>query len=124
MKSNKSRTYRIGHFAEIIAAAYLILKGHKIIKRRYKSPVGEIDLLTIKNKTLIATEVKFRRTQKYNNKSPEYIFETIHIKNRQRITRALEHFIAHNPRYHNYNLRFDAIAIGWPPAIRHLDNAW
>lgn len=124
MAKNKLKSYRIGHFAEVFAALYLLLKGHRIIKRRYKSPVGEIDLLTMKNKTLIATEVKFRRTNKHNKSTAEHIFETIHIKNQQRVTRALEYFLSHEPRFHTYDIRFDAIVIGWPPAIHHLDNAW
>ncbi len=124
MKNNKLKTYRIGHITEHIAALYLRLKFYRIIRRRYKSPVGEIDLLAVKNNTLIAVEVKFRHRPKQSKQTTEHAFETIHIKNQRRVTRALEHFLTHQPRYHAYDLRFDAIVIGWPPAIHHLDNAW
>lgn len=124
MNNKKSKTYRIGNLAEHIAALYLRLKFYRIIQRRYKSPVGEIDLLAVKNKTLIAIEVKFRRRPKHSKRTNEHALETIHIKNQRRVTRALEHFLTHQPRYHTYDLRFDAIVIGWPPAIHHLDNAW
>ena len=117
MRKNKYKAYRIGRLAEHLAAFYLKVKFYRVIKRRYKCSVGEIDILAVKNKTLVAVEVKFRR-------SKENALQTIHTKNKRRVARALEHFIVHNPYYSTYDLRFDAIAITWPLTIQHLDNAW
>jgi putative endonuclease len=34
-------------FAETLAALLLRLKGHRIVAQRYKTPVGEIDLVAL-----------------------------------------------------------------------------
>jgi Holliday junction resolvase-like predicted endonuclease len=54
--------YRRGRFAEAIAALLLRAKGHRILARRYKTPVGEIDLVALKGRRLAVVEVKQRRT--------------------------------------------------------------
>ena len=51
-----------GLFAETIAALLLRLKGHRIVAQRYKTPVGEIDLVALKGKRLAFIEVKRRKT--------------------------------------------------------------
>jgi hypothetical protein len=61
VSEKRVRAYRHGLFAETIAALLLRLKGHRIIARRYKTPVGEIDLVALKGKRL-AFEVKQRKT--------------------------------------------------------------
>jgi len=39
---------------------YLILRGHRIVGRRIKTPVGEIDVLSRRRGVLYAVEVKYR----------------------------------------------------------------
>jgi putative endonuclease len=43
MRETRVRAYRRGLLAETIAAFMLRLKGHRIVAKRYKTPVGEID---------------------------------------------------------------------------------
>ena len=62
MSDKRVRAYRHGLFAETVAALLLRLKGHRIIARRYKTLVGEIDLVALKGKRLAFVEVKQRRT--------------------------------------------------------------
>lgn len=52
--------YYKGIIAEALCIVYLILRGHKIIGRRIKTPVGEIDVLTKRWRTLYTIEVKYR----------------------------------------------------------------
>ncbi len=49
-RQSRARAYRRGLFAETIAALLLRLKGHRILARRYKTPVGEIDLVALKGR--------------------------------------------------------------------------
>ena len=56
-------SYKYGIFAEYVVAVYLILKGYRILEKRYKTKVGEIDILAVKGRDLIAFEVKARRKQ-------------------------------------------------------------
>ncbi|MGD0531185.1 MAG: YraN family protein [Methyloceanibacter sp.] len=48
MRDKRVRAYRQDLFAEAVAALLLRLKGHRILARRYKTPVGEIDFVALK----------------------------------------------------------------------------
>ena len=54
--------FRFGISAESRAAAFLIAKGYRILARRYRSPMGEIDIIAARRSTLIFVEVKARAT--------------------------------------------------------------
>jgi Holliday junction resolvase-like predicted endonuclease len=52
--------FRTGISAESRAAAFLIAKGFRILARRWRSPVGEIDIIARRRSLLIFVEVKAR----------------------------------------------------------------
>lgn len=52
------KAYRYGHRAEWLAALFLMVRGYRLIGFRLKTPLAEIDLLAVKDKTLIVFEVK------------------------------------------------------------------
>src|SRR5262249_47186841 len=52
--------FRTGISAESRAAAFLIAKGFRILARRWKSPVGEIDIIARRRSLLVFVEVKAR----------------------------------------------------------------
>src|SRR5258708_20028327 len=54
--------FRTGISAESRAAAFLIAKGFRILARRWRSPVGEIDIVARRRALLIFVEVKARET--------------------------------------------------------------
>ena len=110
-------TYQKGLWAEALAKIFLIVKGYRILKCRYKTPVGEIDILASKKNALIAVEVKARQ-------SFEDAITAVQANTKNRIARALEYFITHNPKWADKDLRFDVITIKLPFFIRHIDNAW
>jgi len=115
-KSQKQKTYDRGVWAENIAKFYLIFKGYRILENRYKSPVGEIDLIVRKNKMLIFVEVKSRQTERQ-------ALESITPKMRQRIQRAALHYTAQK-NLNDTQMRFDVVSVIPPFGIHHLDNAW
>ena len=115
--NKKTRAYRQGLWAENLAAWLLRLKGYRVLARRYKTPVGEIDLVVCRQKTLVAVEVKSRAEN-------SDALESINFKNRERVQRALAHFMMHHPVYANYDLRFDVVAVSRGFSVQHLDNAW
>ena len=113
---NKRKAYLKGNFAEYVACAFLLLKGYRLLARRYKTPLGEIDIIAKKWGVLVAVEVKYRPTIAESKAS-------VSKQQQQRICRALQHF---QQRYHKKTtyIRFDLIALSdkkWPT---HIQNAW
>lgn len=108
--------YMRGILAEIYVIGYLTIKGYRIIAWRYKTPVGEIDIIAGKRNLLVFVEVKLRR-------NINSAFESITPRMQDRISRAAKYFIAKNRRFSNHSIRFDAIAVS-RFSLRHLDNAW
>jgi putative endonuclease len=53
MSQRRIRAYRSGIFPESFVALLLRLKGNRIVARRYKTPVGKIDLVALKGKRLL-----------------------------------------------------------------------
>ena len=51
-------TKEIGDTGEGLAADYLVGQGYKIIKRNYRTPFGEIDIIALDKDTLVFVEVK------------------------------------------------------------------
>ena len=58
MKRSRVAAYRHGLRAEIAAASLLLAKGYRILARRYKTPLGEIDLVVRRGSTIAFVEVK------------------------------------------------------------------
>lgn len=53
---------QFGLSAESRATACLLLKGYRILARRFKTPVGEIDIVARRRGTLVFVEVKARKS--------------------------------------------------------------
>lgn len=116
-KNKRRKAYFKGHYAETIAALLLVMKGYRIIARRFKTRHGEIDLIARKGNTIIFVEVKARADK-------EAALYSIHPKQRQRISDAAQVFLHKRHMGGEYLTRFDAIAIApfcWP---LHIKNAW
>ncbi|HEU0017357.1 MAG TPA: YraN family protein [Methyloceanibacter sp.] len=90
MSEKRVKAYRHGLFAETVAALLLRLKGHRIIARRYKTPVGEIDLVALKGKRLAFVEVKQR-------KSFDAAGWSLPTRARRPIVRAARYWLAGHP---------------------------
>ncbi len=56
----RQRAERQGRRAETLAAWWLRLKGYAILARRVRTPVGEVDLVARRGRTLAFVEVKAR----------------------------------------------------------------
>lgn len=113
---DRRAVYRRGLRAEHFAAIFLRFKGYGVLERRFKTPVGEIDLIARRGKTLVFVEVKERNDMRT-------ALECISPQMKARITRAAQYYLAVHPEFNGYDMRFDVVATqGFH--IRHLDNAW
>lgn len=110
-------SYSYGLLAETLAALFLMAKGYKILARRYKTPVGEVDLIAKRGRIVAFIEVKAR-----GNLAAALECVTPSMKNR--IGRAGLYFLSSNPKLAGCDMRFDLIALAPPFYVRHLDNAW
>jgi putative endonuclease len=85
--------------------------------KRYRSKLGEIDIIAARGKTLAFVEVKARGSRRAAS-------EAITPRQRERLGRAAADFLARHPRYNRHVLRFDAMLVmpwRWPV---HVPNAW
>lgn len=113
----RQRAERRGRQAERHAGWLLRLKGFRLLAQRYRCPVGEIDILARRGNLLIAVEVKARDTQQ----AAAFAIDT---RQRDRVARATEHFLAANQRYSGCDIRFDAVLVAPRKLPRHVPDAW
>ncbi|MBL8686091.1 MAG: YraN family protein [Alphaproteobacteria bacterium] len=95
-----------GRYAEFLTALYLRTSGYKVINRNYKSRLGEIDIIAIKNNNIYAIEVKYRSNLDYS--SWPYQHQQQHRQNRQ-----LQIFLTTHPFYQTFHVRL-ALALVSP----------
>ena len=110
---------RIGDKYEEIAAGYLLSKGYRIVKRNYRTPYGEIDILAEKDVAWIFCEIKFRSTE--NCGSP---LEAVDRRKQRRLSRAALYFYASHGYAEDVPCRFDVIAIDGSGGVCHVENAF
>lgn len=108
---------RLGLDGEDVAARYLQSKGYEIVERRWRSKLGEIDLVCRFGDEAVFVEVKTRRTGAYG--FPE---EAVTAAKQAKL-RALAWSYARLHRIVRY--RVDVIAIFSGPEatrLRHFEN--
>lgn len=66
MRFSKMDSYKTGIFSEILACAYLVLHGFRIVQRRYVTGRytnrAEIDIIAQRRNLIVFIEVKHRKT--------------------------------------------------------------
>ena len=108
--------YYKGLYAEKIAAILLLIKGYKILDSRFKSKIGEIDLICSKNKKIIFAEVKFRHDK-------QALIDVITYKQQRRIINTANLYLQTNKLY-DRECRIDVIFISPPFYLKHILNAF
>jgi putative endonuclease len=96
--------FRLGVSAESVAAVFLGAKGYRTIARRWKSPVGEIDLVIKRGGLIVFVEVKAR-------KDFDQAAESVLVRQRRRIVAAAQAWLAAHPEHAGYDMRFDAVLV-------------
>ncbi len=116
-KKSRKKAYLRGHKGEGLAALYLRLKGYRILHKRYKTPVGEVDLIAMRGRMLAFIEVKSRGNY-------ETGVEAITRRQQLRTIRAAKYFLSSHPEMASLDLRFDAIIALPGFKLRHIPGAW
>jgi putative endonuclease len=108
---------RRGRRAETLALWYLRAKGYRLLARRYKTPVGEIDLIVARGRTVAFVEVKSRPTE-------AEAAEAATPMGRRRIARAASLWLASHPEAEGRDLRLDVIVAVPRRLPRHIIGAF
>ncbi|MDA5194649.1 YraN family protein [Govanella unica] len=111
-----AKAHKAGHLAESLAALWLMLKGYRILARRYRTPVGEIDLVIRRGPVIAYVEVKSRPTR-------DQALHAVPPKTRARIARAAAWY-SQRLNMTGKTERFDLVAISPWRLPHHLVNAW
>ena len=109
--------FRTGLSAESRAAAFLIVKGFRILARRWRSPVGEIDIVARRRGVLVFVEVKARERL-------DDAAEAVIVRQQRRIIAAAEAWLARHPDDVNSDIRFDVVLVAPKSLPRHIQGAF
>jgi len=114
--ASRQKAYRRGHRGEWLAAAALMLKGYRILARRYRTKLGEIDLIARRGNLVLFVEVKARR-------SLIEAMEAIAHESERRIEGAADLWLMRQRDYGKLSMRFDMVAVlpwRWPVHVENV----
>ena len=115
--ARRQAAFRLGISAEGRAALLMAAKGYRELARRWKSPVGEIDLVMRRRRIIVFVEVKARGRL-------DDAAEAVSPRQRRRIVAAAEAWLAAHPEHAGYDMRFDAVLVAPGRLPQHLISAF
>ena len=120
---SKTQKQQLGQRGEDLAVRFLEAGGHHIITRNYRFQKSELDIVSLKDKTVVISEVKSYLRPPLG--AAEY---GVHKKKQRQIILGTYGFLAENPEYENMDVRFDVLIVNFSvyPAqiIRHEGAFW
>ena len=97
--------------------AYLQQRAYRIVAVNQRVGRGEIDIIARRGSTVAAIEVKTRD-------SMGDALDAVTPRQRRRVARAFEHFLAGRPDLAALTLRFDVMLVVPRHLPRHVADAW
>ncbi len=116
-RAARQAAFRVGVTAESRAAAYLTGRGYAIAARRFKSPVGEVDIVARRGSELVFVEVKAR--QRLDDAAL-----SLTPRQQRRIVAAAEAWLADHPDDATRDIRFDVILVARNGRAQHIAAAF
>lgn len=116
LRDRRFAAYRLGHRGEWLAALALLVKGYRIVARRYRTKLGEIDLIARRGDLILIVEVKARPTL-------ADAMEAIGRMSERRIEGAADLWLVKQRDYARLSLRFDMVAVlprRWPVHVENI----
>lgn len=115
-RAGRRRAYRRGHRGEWLAALALTLKGYRILARRFRTPLGEVDLIARRGDLVAIVEVKVRPTLRE-------AMEAVGHEAQRRIDAAASLWLARRPDHARLSVRYDLVAVlprRWPVHVENV----
>lgn len=110
-------SYIKGVLAEAYVCAYLMLYGYKIIAQRYKTKLGEIDIIAKKGDITAFIEVKMRKDR-------TAALEAVTVRSQKRIIKTAQAYMAKAQGTVVDQYRFDVVVVGLWGKLEHIKNAF
>lgn len=114
---SRERAERAGRLAELAALWALRVKGYRLLARRYKTPLGEVDLIMRRGEVTAFIEVKTRASR-------DAAVTAVTRHQSRRIVAAASAWMARDSRAARAVCRFDIVTVTpyqWP---QHIENAF
>lgn len=93
-----------------------MLKGYRIVARRYRTKLGEIDLIARRGDLVLIVEVKARPTL-------VAAMQAVACSSERRIEGAADLWLSRQPDYGQLSVRFDMVAVmprRWPVHVENV----
>ena len=113
MSSDHRQT--LGKWGEDEACRALVNRGYAILARRYRTRVGEIDIIARDGDTLVFIEVKAREDFRFGGGAA-----AVTSWKQRRIVHMALHFLA-NARWRDKPCRFDVVVVDRDPDRVHVE---
>ncbi len=113
----RRKALRRGLLSEYLAAAYLLLRGYRIVAMRYRTRAGEIDIIARRGDLVCFVEVKARVS------TEDSVF-AVGSRTQMRIRNASLHWLQRQKDAGRLSYSYDIIAVRpwrWP---RHFRDAF
>jgi putative endonuclease len=94
-----------GRKGERMACRFLLRQGFDILARRYRSRLGELDIVAFESDILVFIEVKMRSSRQFGEP-----WEFVDWQKQQKLRRTAEAFIADHD-LSQYTYRFDIVSV-------------
>lgn len=117
VKARRRRAERRGHLSEYLAAIFLFLKGYRILAMRYRTRLGEIDIIARKGELVIFVEVKARSRE-------DYAIDAVGFDTQRRIRAASEIWLSKRRDMPDISYRYDIVAVLPGRLPRHFRDAF
>ena len=96
----------LGARAERRALHFLGKQGLKPVATNFSCRLGEIDIIMTDGRCLVVAEVRYRG---HGRRFPAAL--SVDARKRRKLVRSAALFVSGQPRFHDYGIRFDVVAM-------------
>ena len=111
------RAFKHGRRGEAYARWVLCAKGYRLLVRKFRHPLGEVDLVLRRGRLLVFVEVKFRSDS-------DVSAYAVPPAQWRRISVGARGFGARHPLYADYVWQFDLFVVAAMGCFQHKKNFW